>query len=318
MKKLATLAVIMLIAGTIGVFMTFNLQDLKSFGTEPVMIEKTIDPSAIHNVKVNSDSLNIEFKRSATNDIKVSLEGRASKKYKDRFTLSTATTSDGNEVTIQGSYKDTFFVGFNIMDVDLVVELPDRLWDSIEVDSKNGNIEVEHLTAKEAVITTGSGNIDTEELQAEIAKLSADHGNMDLEHVSGDSVDLQSRSGNIKLESYTIGQLKVHSDHGNITIEDGVGAVQGSTKNSNIRFNTKDIKDNVSLVTSHGNVRIETEKQPESAEIVLKHEHGNRDVDWKGIEVSMDTEHAYSGKLGGGGIKVEAESETGNIKLGIE
>ncbi|MDQ0115293.1 DUF4097 family beta strand repeat-containing protein [Paenibacillus harenae] len=316
MKKLATLAVIMLIAGTIGVFMTFNIQDLKTFGTEPVMIEKTIDPSAVHNIKVNSDSLDIEFKRSATNDIKVSLDGRASKKYVDRFILATGVV--GDTATIQASYKDTFFVGFNIVDVDMIVELPDRLWDRIEVDSKHSDIEVEHLAAKDAVITSGSGDIQTEELQTEIAKLRTDHGDIDLENISGDSVELMSSSGNIKLESYTIGRLNFHSDHGNITIEDGVGVVQGSTKSGNIRFNAKEVNDNLSLVSSHGNIRIEAERQPESAEIVLKYEHGNRDVDWEGIETSVDREHAFSGKLGGGKVKIEAESETGNIKLGID
>jgi lia operon protein LiaG len=316
MKKLATFAVIMLIAGIIGVFMTFNMQDLKTFGTEAVLVEKTIDAKDIQNIKVDSDSVNIEIKRSATNDIKVSIDGRASKKYVDRFELTAE--AEGDTAKIHADYKDIFFVGFNYVDVDLVIELPDRLWDSIELDSKHSNIDIEHLTAKEAVITLGSGNIDTEELQAGIVKLTASHGNMDLENVTGDNVELQSSSGNIKLETYSVGQLKVNSDHGNVTIEDGVGAVQASTKSSNIRFNADELKENVSLTTNHGNIRLEVEKQPESAEIVLKHAHGNRDIDWKGIEASMDTEHAYSGNLGSGAIKIEAESETGNIKLGID
>ncbi|RCW47637.1 putative adhesin [Paenibacillus prosopidis] len=237
----------------------------------------------------------MEIVRGASDEIKVRIEGNASKKYLDRFDLEAE--AKGDTVYIKGFYKDMLVVGFNFVHVDLIVELPDRLWDSVELKSSSANIEVEQLEATTAVVETGSGNINIEEL-------------------STGTATIQSKSGSVKAENYKSEQVTVHSNSGNITLDDGTGRVDGETRSGNIRMETDELLQDVTLRSGSGNVRIDVTKEPESAAIHLRTNSGNLDVDWDQFVADRDNEEELSGKIGSGQIKIDLESSTGDLKLG--
>lgn len=295
MKKLAAIALIMLGVGIIGALLAFDLNDIRTFGTKPVRIDKTVDSASIRNVYVDSSSINMEIVRGASDEIKVRIEGNASKKYLDRFNLEAE--AKGDTVYIKSSYKEMLVVGFNFVNVDLIVELPDRLLDSVELKSNSGNIEVEQLKATTAVIETGSGNINIEKL-------------------STGTPTIQSKSGNIKVENYKSEQVTVQSNSGNITMDDGTGRVDGETRSGNIRMETDELLQDVTLRSGSGNVRIDVAKEPESAAIHLRTNSGNLYVDWGRFIADKDNEEELSGKIGSGQIKIDLESSSGNLKLG--
>lgn len=317
MKKLVSLALILLVAGIIGIVLTFDAKDLKAFGTEPVHLEESVDSSSVVNIIAKTKGIKIDVRKGQTEQIRVSLEGKASKKYIDRFTLATGTNGDGDTVIIEAGYKDTVVVGLNIVDVVLIVELPDKQWEQVDIESEYDDIEIESLHASAAEITTKSGNIEAEQLQAAKLTVQSEYGDVDTERVAGDDITLTSDSGNIGIEDYEAVQLNIRSTYGDIKIKDGTGKVNGETDSGKIQFDAETVSSDLSLQSEYGDIGIEVSKQPASAELSLKHKFGDRDIEWSGVEASIDKEKEFAGQIGGGRVKIDVASGSGDIKLGI-
>lgn len=314
MKKVVAIALIMLGIGILGAFFSFEWKDIKNFGTEPVFEEKVIDSAAVGVIFAETKSMDVEVVRGNTDDIKVRIEGKASKKYLDRFKLEAE--AKGDAVYINASYKDSLIVGFNIIDVDLVVELPERLWSSIDIKSNYGNIDIEQLNTASAAIEAGSGNVNIEHLQADATILELDYGNVEIEDLNAKTATVTAKSGNIKVENYVITeQITVRANSGNVRLEDGTGSLHAETGSGNIRLIADELLQDVILRSDSGNVRIDVEKEPDSATLNLRTSFGSRDVDWKAFQADNDNEQQLSGKIGDGKMKIDVEIGSGNLKL---
>lgn len=314
MKKAAALALIMIGLGLIGALFSFEWKDIRTLGTVPVLERKTVSAEGADSIFVETSGMNIEIVQGKSEDIEVRIDGKASKKHADRFELE-AEAKD-NAVYIHGSYRDRFFVGFNFVSVDLIVELPERLWKEAGISSNSGNIELERLNATTAMIETRSGNIDVEKLDADTAGLQSQSGNIEAEELKADSLTLETRSGNVKADGYSAGQVTAKALSGNITLEDGAGSVNGETRSGNIRIALDRLESDIRLKSDSGNVRIDVEEEPESAAVHFRTDSGNRSVEWRRFEAESDNEEELSGVIGSGQIKIDVETDSGNLKLG--
>lgn len=332
MKKFVAIALIMLGVGIVGALISFDWKNMNTFGTEPLLIEKTIPAASIKSININSSSVSTDVIRGTTNDIKVSIEGRASKKYLERFKLETKV--DGDTVNIEGTFTEGFNFGINIVDVDMVVELPARLWDAVDIKSKSGNIEVESLQANLVTIKNSSGNVDADEVQAESVTIESGSGNVDTEQVQASSItignssgnvkandvsaktiSLQSKSGNVKAENYKAEQMTAKTSSGNINLDDGTGIVNGESSSGNIRIEAEELLHDVKLETKSGEVSISVEKEPQSAAVSFRTNSGGRSIKWKSYEVENDNDEIFSGVIGDGKIKIDVETSSGGLKL---
>ncbi|WP_029192244.1 DUF4097 family beta strand repeat-containing protein [Paenibacillus harenae] len=315
MKKAIAIALIMLGAGIAGCVLYFDWKDIRSFGTEPVLTEKTIEAESIRNVQIDSNTMNIEVVRGTSENIEVRLDGRASRKYLNNFTLKA--DAKGDTAYIESTYEDTFSIGFNFMSVDLVVELPDRLWDSVAVKTISGNIDIERMKATKGSFETGSGNLEMELLELKEGVMESRSGNMAMEELTAGEVSIQLKSGDLKMEDYTVDQLTIRNVSGDISLEDGTGRIDGETANGDIQVETEELLHDVSLKSSNGNVRLDTAKEPASAAVHFKTKSGNLNIDWSGIAANIESEEMLSGTIGSGQMKITLESGSGNIRAGI-
>ncbi|MBD2868062.1 DUF4097 family beta strand repeat-containing protein [Paenibacillus arenilitoris] len=316
MKKLAAIALIMLGVGVIGAMVSFDWNDIRNFGTRPYLEERTVEAAGIDTINVRTSSIDVEVVRGKSDAVQIRLDGRASEKYLDRFEL--IAEQDDNGLLIEGTYKDMFFVGFNFVNVDLIVEIPDRLWQSLEVNSNSGNIDLENVRAASASAESGSGNLELENMQADDMSLKSGSGNIEVDGLTAKNVTLQTGSGGLEMENYTADQIKATSESGNITLENGQGAVQGRTDSGNIRLTADELLQDVGLKSDSGTVRIDLEKEPRSAAIRLRTESGNRKVEWESLRASVDNEYSLEGTIGSGETKIDVETDSGNLRLGLD
>lgn len=276
MKKLAAIALIMLGIGVLCAFFVFDKSDLTKFKGEPYLQEKTVDASSIRSVHTETDTFNVSFVRGTTDDIQLRLEGNASKKNVNNIVLKAEPKDD--TLYIEGSVKNHFFVGVSIINLKLTVELPEKLWESVDIESDTGNIVIDQLNA--------------------------------------DEIKVKSDTGNLKASNYSTGQFVFESDTGNVALTDGAGRLNGETDTGNIRVESKEIRNDISLKSDTGNVTINVDKHPQSASIRIQKDIGNSNVEWDGFSDRNDSKSVVDGMIGSGEIQIDIQSEVGNVKLG--
>lgn len=275
MKKLVAIALIMLGIGIVCAFFLFDREDFnKELKGEPFLQEKTISSDSIRSLHAKTNTFNLEMIRGDSEDIKIRLEGNVSEKYLDKITLNAVTKGDVLE--IESKIKNSGFTfGWTVINTKLIVELPERLWDSVEVDTDTGNVEIQDLNA--------------------------------------DKININTDVGNVKVSNYATKQFNVETDTGNITLTDGTGALKMKSDVGNIRVEAETIQNDITIGSEVGNVTISVDEGPKSANIRVMSEVGNVKMDWDGI--SSKSKKNINKKIGNGDITIDIETEVGNVKL---
>lgn len=317
MKKWVVSALLILVVGLAGVAYTFDWNHISEFGTKPFFEEKTVEAAAVSNIIAKSSGVSMDIKRGTSEDIVVRLAGRASSKYLDRFKLTTE--QDGDTVILKGSQSNKFVIGINIVDVKMTIELPQRLWDKVEVTNDSGSIHVADLEGKTVSVTTQSGNIKAEAITSDDMDFGVNSGSITLSDLNAKSVNLEAKSGNIQVERYTSDILSYKINSGNVKLYEGTGELRGEGSSGYVKIQTSQITQPIELKTASGNVTILTEQEPASAQILLTSSSGNSKVAWQGFKPLVDSnnEHDKIGSIGAGDdIVIKVHVNSGNIKLG--
>ena len=163
MRNWIVIGLILLVVGLIGAFGTFGTKGDFSFGTEKVDRQQTISGDGVQNIEIETGSVDVKVVPGTGDEVKASLTGRASKKYLDKLELKLAKEGD----TLKVGFKDHlgFRFGFNILNVDLKLEVPQRQYALLKLDSGSGDNAVGEIHADTFVLDAGSGDMDLSELQ---------------------------------------------------------------------------------------------------------------------------------------------------------
>lgn len=277
MKKLTAIALILLGIGVLCAFFVFDRDEVGSkFKGEPYSQEKIVDSSAIRSIQTETDTFDITYVRGTSKDIKIKLDGDVSKKQLDKIVFKAETK--GDTLYIVGDTKDHFSIGITIIDLKMTVELPEKLWDSVSIDTDTGNIVIDQLEA--------------------------------------DKMNLKSDTGNLKISNYVTKEFAFKTDTGNVTLTDGRGTLKGETDTGNVRVETDELRNNIAVKTDTGNIAINLDKDPASASINIQMDTGNSRIEWDGYSVNKETDRHEEGMIGSGEFKIDLESDTGDFKLG--
>ncbi|CAM4319635.1 DUF4097 and DUF4098 domain-containing protein YvlB [Paenibacillus endophyticus] len=276
MKKLAAVAIIMLGIGIICAFFVFNENDLIKFKGDTYTDEITVDASDIRSIHTETDTFDITFVHSDSQDVKMKLEGNVSKKLKDKIIFKA--DKKGDALYIVGDTKNGFNFGISIVNLKMTIELPDKIWDTFDVESDTGKI--------------------------------------DIDQIQGNKLLLSADTGNLNISNYSFKQIEFDTDTGNATFTDGEGPIKGETDTGNIRLEAAQLQSDVSFNTDTGNITVNVDKQPESALIKIRKDTGRSQIDWSGFEIDKESGNTVERSIGSGDVKISIESDTGNIKLG--
>ncbi|MFC4775533.1 DUF4097 domain-containing protein [Paenibacillus sp. GCM10023252] len=316
MNKWAGSALVMIGVGIIGVLMSFRGEQLLTFGTEPVLQEKTLSvPSDVKELQLALEEMDVKVVRTNSAEVKLRLEGRASKQYVDKFKLDAHI--QGDKLVVSGANTKKFSIGVNIMDVDLTVSLPSNVWNSIDIGSDSGNIEAADLEGSSLDIRAGSGNIRGDGLHANKMSYYSGSGNLRLSGVTGETAMVKLGSGNVVMNDYRLEQLEYKLSSGNVTLRDGSGSVSGRLGSGNVNIYTDRIDHLMRLYAGSGNISVYTDQKPEGLQVKFKTGSGNRSIQWEGFSYEdKDGEGAIGSFAGSGSGVLEVQTGSGNFKLG--
>jgi DUF4097 and DUF4098 domain-containing protein YvlB len=218
MKIISIVALILLLVGAVGSLLTFRA----NYKTVSVLEEKTVNESfTILNIHTDNERVEVIPTKGTTTTVKLS--GRSTPDIKQTFTANV----EGNTLSI--NLKEQMFKLFNFgffsTSLDLIVYVPEKLYESIQIDSDNGRVQVGNINVKKMIAKTNNGS-------------------MEFKNTTAANVDLQSDNGSIRF-------------FGDVT-----GKTTGITNNGKILLAIPNIDHPIQLESDNGSITIQTDKEP--------------------------------------------------------
>lgn len=208
--------------------------------------------------------------------------GVSFKVYVPKETMCNLVTSDGN-VSITGLEGDQQFKTSD---------------GSIELSGISGNV----------IGRTSDGDIRIRKIKGNVDVQTSD-GTIELETVGGD-VQASTSDGNIRLNKVK-GDIAVRTSDGYIDFKEISGSFKASTSDGNIRGTVVELKKELTLKTSDGNIEVTL---PEQLGLDLDIKGESIDVPFKNFTGKFDKTYVR-GKSNGGGIPVLLTTSGGNVRL---
>jgi len=229
-KKVLVLATLLLFAGLIGGAFT-----IKGKLDQNDFIEKNVEMTDVEQVEI------------VTTNGKVSLyptnEEEATIKYTGNLSdYELVEKLEDNTLSIMVKSKGLRFFSIDLLSFSqsIDVAIPERLYDSITVNTNNGRIDVEHLQINHLDAKTDNGRISVSNVMTETSN--------------------------------------VRSSNGKISLDDVVGEINAHTSNGKIYLETESLDQPIDLSTSNGAIEIVTENRPTNAVIDAKTDNGKIEV----------------------------------------
>jgi DUF4097 and DUF4098 domain-containing protein YvlB len=208
--------------------------------------------------------------------------GVSFKAYVPKAIMCNLTTSDGN-ISITGLEGDQQFKTSD---------------GSISISNLSG-----HLSGR-----TSDGDVRISKVKGNVNVQTSD-GSIELETIGG-NVEASTSDGNIKLNRIR-GDIAVRTSDGYIDFREISGSFRASTSDGNIRGNVVELKKELTLKTSDGNIEVSL---PEQLGLDLEIKGESIDVPFKNFSGKFDKTYVR-GKSNGGGIPVVLTTSGGNVRV---
>ncbi|CAH0121759.1 MULTISPECIES: DUF4097 family beta strand repeat-containing protein [unclassified Paenibacillus] len=303
MRKSVFLGVVLVAAGLFGLLYSIFgsgygfAGNFLSFGTKQIDIEKTVDADQLSDILVKADSTNVKVTHSDSDRISVRLHGRVNSRDAEKTDIKINAQGDSLEVGMVSPRG--FHIGFNWKEIELSIGLPDKQWETLQVQVGSGNIDLSGVNAANMNVKTGSGNINASNMTA------------------SDSIALHSRSGNLVAEGFKADALVFDLGSGNAKLMDGEAKLSGKTSSGNIRVEFEELIYDADLKTGTGNVDVLLARQPESLAVQYKGGSGKGTIRWDGMnyEESDKEGRSIKGTFGSGDVQLNVRTGSGDFRL---
>ncbi|WP_033542949.1 DUF4097 family beta strand repeat-containing protein [Planococcus sp. CAU13] len=188
----------------------------------------------------------------------------------------------------------------------LNVQLPDKLYEKIEINSENGSITGERLSATVFELEAENGSTDFTHIGAGSLTVNSTNGDISLTSIQAKQIEAETENGQLKLQDVQSAKVNVVSANGDILLKDVDGDVIAQTDNGRVQHAAFHLDRTIQLETDNGSILLETKKQPENATI-------RAEVDWGSISVfgSKDTKTVF----GSGHHSIDLRSDNGSITV---
>ena len=188
---------------------------------KPQIVEEKVlnieEISGILGVEIKSDFGDIEIRPTKEQEIRMVLKGNVSEHKKYTF----LTNINESTLEIELKQRQARLLSMNIFSemLTLVVYLPEKQFEEINITNDVGSIIVNEVTTKKMKVRSSVGEIKLNQITAEQTLTTNDIGATQIKDLMGD-IQVKSRIGEIKFMAKTINQnIEMQSDIGAIRIE---------------------------------------------------------------------------------------------------
>ncbi|PAD35079.1 DUF4097 family beta strand repeat-containing protein [Terribacillus saccharophilus] len=289
MKKIISTSVALVVIGGLA-FSAYNYSAKeKSFEKN-----KSYNTDNIESLKVDSDSWEVSFKKSDSNELTISAEGKQIDDNPVTF------MREGEALVIKQNEQEQngFLGGFTFGKKGSIhINVPESGVNNIEMTSEDGNIAMSEISADHIVVESNAGDGKFEGVSADTGKFASKDGMISVEDSSIDELDITSTSGDNYMKN-------VNSSEAKVTSVDGVISIKEINEGKSLEVNTE-----------AGDIEVSYRKAPTSLSVTAKSVSSHIALDIKGLKKSKDTENLKKGEVGQGTNELNLTSEDGQINV---
>ncbi|MEC5424831.1 DUF4097 family beta strand repeat-containing protein [Virgibacillus sp. C22-A2] len=211
-KKIALIAILLILVGGIGSILIFNLN-------EPVSVAeaKEIDSTTITAVEVQANNGKVEIMSAEGSTTRVELTGEGIKNNKEKLSVE----QNGNTLFIQTVNQNNKLFNFNFFtgSVTLKVYLPEAVYETLHVAIDNGSLETQQVTIKNIDAVTKNGRITMDNITTDTLHVKSNNGKIVLDQVEG-AITGKTDNGSISLTTKDLDRsIDFETDNGSIKIQ---------------------------------------------------------------------------------------------------
>jgi lia operon protein LiaG len=277
MKKTVLSLVVLFVIGVVGTLVSVSASGGFSLDTYDIGDKVVVENKDISHIEIDISSTDLSVLPTTDDEIIVGLKGKVSKKLKEKLELDVQESGKTLRIGLSGEDQIKLNIGVLIVDTSVEVLLPQKIYDSIKIDTSSGDIALENLKIKESMIEASSGDILINNFASPKSYFRTSSGEIELFNVTGD--------------------IKAEASSGDIFIEH------------------LDVNGNINANTSSGDITIKYVETPTSLAIDFNGSSGEAEIMLDGINYEEKSEHAIRGKIGSGKFKVYAETSSGDFYL---
>ncbi len=211
-KKITIIAFILILVGTVGSLLTFNLLDKPQLVSE----EKIIEESNISEMEIILTNADLNLISTSESKMKVRLTGTTT--TKDNLSVNVI----GNKVSIKLNHdegKKLFNLGLFESNLQVMVYIPEKQYEAIKMDLDNGNVQASQIKVNELVASTVNGNVEIGDIASDEVNIHSTNGKLILWNIEGELTG-DSENGMISLKADNLDHaMRLESKNGTIEIQ---------------------------------------------------------------------------------------------------
>ncbi|GAB3062066.1 DUF4097 family beta strand repeat-containing protein [Virgibacillus ainsalahensis] len=232
-KSIAVIALILLLVGITGAVFTFK-------SAEPEVLEEEIEVSDEEFTHVDIIVDNSEVKVLPTNEQTATVEFLGNQANESKYNLRAKVEGDTLFISMKEKRFKWLNVDFTLPNSSLTVYLPEKLYESVRIETDNGRVQAGELQTKDVNVNSNNGQIE-------------------LENVNGSTITTK-------------------TDNGRIMLEDVEGKLSARTGNGEISLRTDHLDRPIEFETDNGRIEIQTENEPTNAIFEIQVDNGKATI----------------------------------------
>ncbi|MFD0872410.1 DUF4097 domain-containing protein [Paenibacillus residui] len=267
------LAVLFFVA--VVIYIVISQGGLSWFASKNVFQEQSVDADKIERININTSSADVQMVSGDAEQIVIKLEGKANQSYRKKTAL--RVKEAGDTLNVEVNLPNGISFGFAPNDVNLKVELPEKIYKELKLESSSGDLS--------------------------------------LDSVNAVYMQLRSSSGDIQVSRFSADLIEFRASSGDISILDGSAELQGETSSGEISIELGELGQDMNLETSSGDIDIRLSDWPSGLDLDFRSGSGDGRVGLEGFEYETDKSNRIVGKIGEGKIKMKVRTSSGDFSL---
>ncbi|MDZ5474030.1 DUF4097 family beta strand repeat-containing protein [Bacillus sp. 31A1R] len=316
MKKFVLTLVVLFVIGVAGTLVTLNVSGGFSLEKYDVNDKVTVNNQNINDINIKLSSTDITVLPTSENEISVELKGKISKRLKNDLKLDVKEKGNTLDISLSGEDQIKFNIGVLIVETEVNVLLPEKIYESINVHTSSGEIAIEGLQSKDFILDVSSGEIIAEDLKAErIMKFSATSGEIRTKNTTAEKIEFEASSGDFIVQDQNSKESTFIVSSGDMQLTDVTGNIQLEASSGSISISNKEVSGNITADITSGDVEVEFRNKPTSLAIDFHASSGDGVVNLDGVTYEENSENRIIGKIGTGEYSVRVNASSGDFVL---
>ncbi len=166
-------------------------------------------------------------------------------------------SDDGEVLTVRqgNTASSSFFFGRGLAAADVELTIPRRAWESIKVESTNGDVEIDRgLAANVLRVKTANGDLSLDGANCGLLHFGSASGDLSCGDFTGD-VEAETASGDVELAG-SFGKVSASTASGDVRVEGSVREASCASMSGDIELDSSATPEKLSLSSKSGDCQI--------------------------------------------------------------